>query len=73
MDKAIGLQIIPAEFPQLSRLVWNRDPLHPIAGDEVFNLYERNWHFVDTEALTDLERHLIDELGEKFGHGFKLM
>jgi hypothetical protein len=73
MEKTIGHQIIPAEFPELNRLVWNRDPQRPIDAEDVFHLYERNWRFVDAEALTDSERHLIDELGNQFGHGFKLM
>lgn len=73
MEKSTEQQIVPAEFPELSKLVWNRDPLRPIEAEDVFHLYERNWRFVDTEALTDRERHLIDELGEQFGCGFKLM
>lgn len=73
MEKAIGQQIIPAEFPELTRLVWNRDPGRPVDAEDVFHLYERNWRFVDTDALTDRERCLIDELGNQFGHGFKLM
>jgi hypothetical protein len=65
--------ITPAEFPELKRLVWNRDPLRPIAADEVFALYERNWRFVDRDHLTEKERHLINQLGEEYGRGFKLM
>lgn len=72
MEKTVG-QIIPAEFPQLNMLVWNRDPLRPIDAEDVFHLYERNWRLVDPAALTPPERELIDELGDKFGHGFKLM
>ena len=45
----------------------------PIDAAEVFALYERNWHFVDRDKLTTREAMLIDELGEEFGHGFKLM
>ena len=64
-----GKAIVPAEFPELRLLVWNRDPARPIAAEEVFALYERNWRFVDTQRLTEKERRLIDELAEAFGHG----
>ncbi|MDM9646469.1 hypothetical protein [Rhizobium sp. S163] len=73
MAMHFGNQITPAEFPELNRLAWNRDPRRPIDAAEVFALYERNWHFVDRDKLTTREAMLIDELGEEFGHGFKLM
>ncbi len=66
-------EIIPAKFPELARLAWNRDPRRPVADDEVFALYERNWRFVDREHLTDEETRLIRELGDKYGRGFKLI
>lgn len=49
MTLHVGNQIIPADFPELKRLVWNRDPLRSIAAEEVFALYERNWRFVDQD------------------------
>lgn len=67
-----GPTIVPAEFPELNLLVWNRDPARPIAAEDVFALYERNWRFVDQANLTDKERLLIDELTAKFGHGHML-
>lgn len=66
-------EIIPARFPELSKLVWNRDPLRPMRGDEVFAVYERNWRFVDHEHLTEAETRLIEELGDKYGRGFRLI
>ncbi|RFB85119.1 hypothetical protein B5K08_26725 [Rhizobium leguminosarum bv. trifolii] len=73
MTMHFGNTITPADFPELNRLVWNRDPRRPIDAVEVFALYERNWRFVDRDHLTEQEALLIDELGEEFGHGFKLM
>jgi hypothetical protein len=67
-----GPEIIPAEFPELNALVWNRNPARPIAAEEVFALYERNWRFVDRDHLTEREKCLIDELTHEFGHGYML-
>jgi hypothetical protein len=67
------VEIIPATFPELKKLVWNRDPRQPMADDEVFALYERNWRFVDHEHLTEDETRLLRELGDKYGHGFGLV
>lgn len=65
--------IIPAKFPELNKLAWNRDPRIPMAADEVFALYERNWRFVDREHLTEEETRLLMELGDRYGHGFRLV
>ena len=67
-----GPAIVPAEFPELNALVWNRNPARPIAAEEVFALYERNWRFVDQDNLTDRERLLIAELTAEFGCGHML-
>ncbi|MEQ1950753.1 hypothetical protein [Mesorhizobium sp. CN2-181] len=72
MTLHFGNEIIPADFPELKRLVWNRDPSRPIAAEEVFALYERNWRFVDQDHLTEREAKLIDELGRVYGRGFEL-
>jgi hypothetical protein len=68
-----GNQIVPAEFPELKMLAWNRNPARPIAADEAFALYERNWRFVDRENLTSREKLLIEELTEEYGHGLMLV
>nr|WP_316654466.1 hypothetical protein [uncultured Gellertiella sp.] len=73
MEKPPLQQIIPADFPELSKLVWNRDPHSPVDAEDVFHIYERNWRFVDTDALGARERQLIDDLGHRFGHGFGLV
>lgn len=62
--------IVPAEFPELRKLAWNRDPARPVAAEEAFALYERNWRFVDREHLTEREARLIRALGKAFGRGF---
>jgi hypothetical protein len=64
--------IIPAEFPELKVLVWNRNPTRPIAASEVFSLYERNWRFIDKTRLTEREQSLIKQLTDEYGHGCML-
>lgn len=61
--------VIPAHYPQLARLAWNRDPLRPIGGDEALALYEANWRHVNVDALTPPERALIDTLTRRHGAG----
>lgn len=61
--------VIPAQYPGLRGLVWNRDPARGIAAAEAFAIYERNWRHVDEGALTAAERRLVTELRERFGHG----
>ncbi|WP_245454941.1 hypothetical protein [Mesorhizobium sp. M9A.F.Ca.ET.002.03.1.2] len=65
--------IIPAEFPQLQALAWNRDAARPIPAEEAFALYERNWRFVDQTRLTAREKQLIQSLAAEFGHGVLLV
>ena len=72
MDEKLR-EIVPAEFPQLFRLAWNRDPLRPVAPAEAYALYDRNWRFVDIDHLTAKEAKLIRELDAAFGNGFRLM
>ncbi|MDI6026955.1 hypothetical protein QBK99_12205 [Corticibacterium sp. UT-5YL-CI-8] len=65
--------IVPADFPELKMLVWNRDPSQPIPAEEVFSIYERNWRHVDHEHLLDFELRLIERLTQEFGHGHMLV
>jgi hypothetical protein len=55
-----------ADYPQLRDLAWNRtDELIP--AKEAFQLYERNWRFVEQERLEEHERELIARLRNEFG------
>jgi hypothetical protein len=64
--------IVPADFPELALLVWNRDRSRPMPAGEVFAVYERNWRFVDREQLTKEETQLIRDLTMTFGNGVML-
>lgn len=57
-----------ADYPQLRDLAWNRTDEY-IPGKEAFQLYERNWRFVEPARLEPKERELIDRLKERFGAG----
>jgi hypothetical protein len=64
--------VIPAAWPELARLAWNRDPTRPIPGAEALDLYEANWRHVDQTALTQEERALIRTLADRYGCGHLL-
>jgi hypothetical protein len=72
MTADIAPMIVPAEFPELQALAWNRDVARPIPAEEAFALYERNWRFIDQKRLTAREKRLIRDLADKFGHGVLL-
>lgn len=69
----VRVDIVPAMFPELSKLVWNRDPHRPVTPAEAFALYERNWRFIAREHLTEGEASLIRDLQREYGHGFGLI
>jgi hypothetical protein len=64
--------VIPAAWPELARLAWNRDPALPIPGAEALDLYEANWRHVDRGALTPAEHALIQALADRYGGGHLL-
>lgn len=57
------------DYPQLKLIAWNRDPATVLDGADALALYERNWHFVDTDTLAPDERELIRQLVEVHGNG----
>jgi hypothetical protein len=72
MTMNLNMQIVPNDFPELARLVWNGDPARPITPQEAFNLYENNWRFVEPAKMCRAEKTLVAELAKKFGHGVLL-
>ncbi|MFT5531893.1 MAG: hypothetical protein ACI802_000109 [Candidatus Paceibacteria bacterium] len=56
------------DYPQLALLAWSR-VLRDITEEDAFALYERNWRFVDVDALTAAERGLIDRMTDQYGKG----
>jgi uncharacterized MAPEG superfamily protein len=62
-----GLVVRLADYPQLRDLAWNRGDEY-IPAKEAFQLYERNWRFLDLDALDDRERALIERLTAELGN-----
>lgn len=63
------MRIAVDQFPQLKSLCWNRPGDDALTGEEALALYERNWRFIDTEALTTQEQALLDHLVVAYGNG----
>lgn len=61
--------VLPDAYPELKKLLWNQDTATPIPASDAFATYEREWRFVDVDALTAKERDLIENLTATFGHG----
>jgi len=66
---ARGSELQIDDYPQLKLIAWNRSGSETIAEEDAFALYERNWRFVDRDALTQKEKVLIARLTKKFGQG----
>lgn len=67
--KAAADTLVIENFPQLRLIAWNRHPHDAITGEEAFDLYERNWRFIDETAMPAHERALLDRLTREYGHG----
>jgi hypothetical protein len=55
-----------ASYPELKLLCWNRRSAF-LSALEAWELYERNWRFVDRGRMESKERELIRMLAERFG------
>ncbi|NTJ44051.1 hypothetical protein G6L28_15730 [Agrobacterium larrymoorei] len=61
------MQVHVDKYPQLRAICWNRDENVCLEGDEAFALYERNWRFIDADALSAEEKVLLAELVDLYG------
>lgn len=64
-----SMEIRIASYPQLNLLCWNRPEGTVLDGAEALALYDRNWRFVDADALEQTELDLISLLTQKYGNG----
>lgn len=55
------------DYPQLAQLAWQVQGAEALSPQEAWDIYERNWRHVDTSALMEHERTLIDALRLVFG------
>lgn len=70
-------RIFLRHYDQLRQLVWSRpdrdDPQATVGPTEALQLYERNWRFLDREAMAPRERELIERLAATVGKGVMLV
>ncbi|WP_237274024.1 hypothetical protein [Sulfitobacter sp. M22] len=57
------------EYPQLKLLCWNISDSAVVDGETALALYERNWRFVDQDAILPREQKLLDRLIADYGNG----
>lgn len=65
----IPARIRQQEYPQLKLLAWQLHGAKTLSPLEAWNIYERNWRYMDEQALTTDEQQLIDALRVAFGSG----
>ena len=58
-----------ADYPQLSLIAWNRRNDELIDEADALALYERNWVYVDRDALSPMEQAFVNELVDRHGNG----
>lgn len=63
------MKVRAEKYPQLHSLCWNRRGDVVLDGDEALQIYERNWRFVDKEAMEPEEARLLDALVARCGRG----
>ena len=69
MVYAFVMRVPVSKYPQLHQLCWSRPDDTVLDGADALALYERNWRFVDKDALDADERALIDGLVQQYGNG----
>ncbi len=60
--------IEPEKYKALKLLCWNRNNDF-VTRQEAFQIYERNWRHIDENDLDHIERALLSNLKNEFGHG----
>lgn len=58
----IPARIALKDYPQLKQLAWHVQGLDELSPKEALSIYESNWRHIDTQAISQSERQLIDAL-----------
>lgn len=66
-------EIVPADFPGLASLCWNRNPARAINLETAWSLYRANWRFIYQNDMSANEVALIKSLEAEFGRGERLL
>lgn len=67
LEDAMNVRL--STYPQLRQLCWNRPNDAVVDGETALALYERNWRFVDQDAIIPREQKLLDRLVAEYGNG----
>lgn len=57
------------DYPMLRDLLWTGRRREFLPAREAFEIYERNWRFVNPAELAETEKALIERLRRRFGAG----
>jgi hypothetical protein len=57
------------DYPMLRDLLWTGRRRQFLPAREAFDIYERNWRFVNPAELAEAEKALIERLRRRFGGG----
>lgn len=60
--------ILLSDYPQLKQIAWEYH-VPSIEREVAYLLYQRNWRWVEEDALSESERDLIRQLETEFGGG----
>lgn len=66
------MKIRVSQYPQLRQLCWNRPDDAVVDAETALALYERNWRFVDQDAMPPHEQTLLTQLVAAHGNGHLL-
>ncbi len=58
-----------ADYPQLTLIAWNRPKDDLIDEADALALYERNWDYVDRNAISAAEQAFVNQLAARHGNG----
>lgn len=69
LQSFIDYQVICIDdYENLKLLAWNRSGRY-MTRSEAFQLYERNWRFVDMDGMSAEESELVTKLTREYGNG----
>lgn len=58
------------EHPHIRALFWSTPDARCVDDSEAFAVIDREWKWLEFEALSQQERDLVERLAMRFGHGW---
>ena len=62
-----GLRV--GDYPQLRQIAWQLHDETELTEEEALQLYERNWKYVDRDAMDQRESEFVQHLADVYSHG----